>query len=327
MASKAAWGDSETSEESETSPPPTRTVNVGDHERKVGCCCCCCCNDIEMVDPGNGEPAHPKDGCEEKCLPGFWEDDQPPPIPPLKQICDPRNKCLNDNARCHIWGNVGTQHADQHRKEIMGTAIAVTVLSIIISIYGCFGALSDDESIVAVTFWTSIWTAHYNHSAGAYDYGWIVRMGLRSYVFDYYIDVEDDFEWWNWKDKIGRESELWNEFEADDKVAEIGDGWDDMMSAVSDCATVAIGDGTWISYAGSQQASAFLGCFTLLFALMGGLTRIRWRQDSNLQKVKNACLSLKLWQTNPSRSPIVHRLHAGHYHIFHEREWDDKFQN
>ena len=44
--------------------------------------------------------------------------------------------------------------------------------------------------------------------------------------------------------------------------------------------------GAWQNYFGSMQFSAFLGCVTLIFALNGCLTRIRWRQDSNWQKVE-----------------------------------------
>lgn len=37
--------------------------------------------------------------------------------------------------------------------------------------------------------------------------------------------------------------------------------------------------------ADAQQFGAFSGCVTLIFALMGCITRIRWRQDSNFQKL------------------------------------------
>ena len=147
-------------------------VDFAGHELRPGCCCCC--GEVQMVSDGDG-PAHPHDGCEERCCRAFWHDDQPPNLPVLHWVFDPSNKHLNDNRRCHIFGNVGLPYADQHRKEIMGTALGITVVSIIITIYGCFGALATDRTTILLTHWVSLHTV-------VNGTGWAAYMGLRTVV-------------------------------------------------------------------------------------------------------------------------------------------------
>ena len=77
----------------------------------------------------------------------------PPPLPVLRWAFDPTNTVLNDNARCHVFGNIGLPYADRHRKEILGTALGITVISIVVTIVGCFGALATDPTTVALTHW------------------------------------------------------------------------------------------------------------------------------------------------------------------------------
>ena len=147
-------------------------VDFAGHELRPGCCCCC--GEVQMVSDGDG-PAHPHDGCEERCCRAFWHDDQPPNLPVLHWVFDPSNTHLNDNRRCHIFGNVGLPYADQHRKEIMGTALGITVVSIIITIYGCFGALATDRTTILLTHWVSLHTV-------VNGTGWAAYMGLRTVV-------------------------------------------------------------------------------------------------------------------------------------------------
>ena len=99
-------------------------------------------------------PPHPADGFFERCCPGFWLDEnsieapKPPPIPVLSWVFDPENRLLNDNRVMRIFGNTGTRWADAHRKELMGLALAMTVLSIPVAVMGCFGAGSNDARVV-----------------------------------------------------------------------------------------------------------------------------------------------------------------------------------
>ena len=63
-----------------------------------------------------------------------------------------RNKYLNDNKCARIFGNIGFGWFDKERKAFMGTALALTVVAIVITGFGCF-ALSDDDSIIFYTTW------------------------------------------------------------------------------------------------------------------------------------------------------------------------------
>ena len=92
-------------------------------------------------------------------------------------------------------------------------------------------------------------------------------------------EADDPFSW----SQCYEYSYEWNEWECDEKTEKLIS-----CDAMASCQDKAIGadQGAWVNYFGSMQFSAFLGCFTLLFALNGCLTRIRWRQDSNWQKVR-----------------------------------------
>ena len=75
-----------------------------------------------------------------------------PPIWPLSWIFDPRNAYLNDNSYARVFGNVGFPHFDRERKAYMGVALAVTLLAIVVTGFGCF-ALNGDPFTLRFTAW------------------------------------------------------------------------------------------------------------------------------------------------------------------------------
>ena len=134
-------------------------------------CCGKNCGEVPMIRK-EGEFPHPPDGCEEKCMPGFWHDSnnihnpKPPPLPILNWVFDPRNKWLNDNRVMRIFGNIGIPYCDMHRKEMMGLAMGLTVISMLVTVMGCFGALSTDPSIVFWTNWLVVMSANQTACTG-----------------------------------------------------------------------------------------------------------------------------------------------------------------
>lgn len=247
----------------------------------------CCVTTME------GAPPHPADGCEERCCPCFWldensiEEPNPPPVPVLGWVFDPQNRLLNDNRRMRIFGAVGTRWADAHRKQLMGLALMLTVVSIPVAVLGCFGAGSNDETVVSHANWAYAWVMYNRTTSGVGCTGVSAEIGLRSIVFETCLwdDCEEGAD--AWKQDMSHcavERQNW------DRAARLCDG-DDGAVGIFDCAAIngchrsASGGGEWSQWVGSQQQNAYVTCFTLVFALMGCLTRIRWRQDSNFQKL------------------------------------------
>ena len=252
-------------------------------ERPRACCaqssCCACCpKGVELV----GEPPHPPDGCEEACCPAFWYDEPPPPVPILNWVFDPQNRLLNDNARCAVLGNIGVPYFDRHRKELMGVALGIIVVSMASTIFGTFGALSTDADALRLTAWASM----AGEDADADGARWRLYVGLHVYVLERCARGGA---------ACARSAHRWSAFEASscDEAHGAGNATRYVpCRALGRCALAAIGErgGSWtpsgvFHYATSQQFGAFLGCSTLVFAMIGALTRIRWRQDTNFQKV------------------------------------------
>lgn len=260
---------------------PTIYDPVLDQHRRVGCCGLC--NGVEMV----GDPPHPVDGCEENCFPGFWFDSQPPPIPGLRWIFNPENRYLNDNSACHKWGNVGFPAADHHRKEIMGIAVAVTVFSMVVMSYGCIGALTSNEHLIGMTYWVGVTYINETQSSAS-----IIKMGL-SHVVGYhcYGDYKRQAglskgDTHNWEHCDTTYSDTWQTLESSYNQFHRVEN-NEFFSAINTCFVAASGgnDANLFTWFGSMQAGALIGCVTLIFSLIGCLTRIRWRQDSNFQKL------------------------------------------
>jgi len=221
-------------------------------------------------------------GCpdEEKCCQGFWNDAGVPPIWPLSWIMDPKNKYLNDNKCARIFGNIGFGWFDKERKAFMGTALALTVVAIVITGFGCF-ALSDDDSIIFYTTWGISYMKYTN--ADGVKVGQIAYLGLRKFLRYECLDTSSGSNWREWADCT--EDNVWW------SAVECGSGgtlyYGYRCDEVEHCSEAAQ----------ASQFGAFMTAATLVFAMLGCLTRIRKVADTNWQKVRPRSLSLRpQWQ-------------------------------
>jgi len=185
---------------------------------------------------------------------------------------NPANKYLNDNKYCRMFGNLGFSWLDRERKITMGTALAFTVVAIVITGFGCF-ALSGDAETLRLTAWG---ISFHQGSADGSAPGTLVFLGLRKFVVQECTDATgDDFMQWTGCKTI--EDPWWSDIrEGGDKCQSPdstlhGYACDDVQS----CADQAI----------SNQFGAFSTCVTLLAAMMGCLTRIKKKADTNFQKI------------------------------------------
>jgi hypothetical protein len=182
-------------------------------------------------------------------------------------VFDPRNKWLNDNSCARTFGNFGFHFFDRERKAFMGTALAVTVVAIVITGFGCF-ALSSDENTLRVTAW-GIASHRYETSDGSGTLGQVAYVGLRKFVVHTCADASPSsvYAWKNCEVK----STFWSDAGC---VGNATDYYGLPCSEVDACAEASI----------NSQFGAFLTCVTLIFAMNGCLTRIRKRADTNFQK-------------------------------------------
>lgn len=234
--------------------------------------------EIPSDEPGEG------DGCdrcglpdEEACCPSFWADRGVPPIWPLSWVFDPRNRYLNDNSYARVFGNVGFPHFDRERKACMGVALAVTLLAICVTGFGCF-ALNGDPFTLRFTAWGVAHTrmkhaiAAINSTTAATtvneddELGQVSYIGLRRFVVRTCSHVG------NRRGGGGRRD--WHEWSSCDDTAVVW--WDDAECADGEeslygfpCDAVA----TCQQAAINNQVGAFMTCVTLLFAIIGCLTR------------------------------------------------------
>jgi len=95
--------------------------------------CCCVKNECKC---GPNQRAYRDDGCEERCLPMFWDDNGVPPIPIFNWIFDPAEfPSTNPFA---VWlGKIGLAYFDRTRKAWMGI-INMRVCTYVHNIYKSF---------------------------------------------------------------------------------------------------------------------------------------------------------------------------------------------
>ena len=183
------------------------------------------------------------------------DDGLPPPCrhpgdgpTPLWKLFNPRNPLSNDNLCCVAIGNVGFKFFGRRRKYLMGAAMWSTFFSIAFTIAGCC-ALSMDPATVIATHWTYI---EANDSVTGNKY--IVYVGLRSFVYKH-----------SPCDALGCQVDSY-EFTGDPKtMAWPSDDGGYIKNSIKGC--VAAGYG--------YEFGACLTCFTLIFALMGCINRMR----------------------------------------------------
>ncbi len=229
-----------------------------------------------------------RDGCdrcgcpdEERCCPFFWNDPGIPDLPVLRWVFDPNNPYLNDNRYCRMFGNFGYKFCDRERKAFMGTALAVTVVAIVITGIGAF-SVSTDPVILQFTSWAA--TAIRNDGKN----GQVMFIGLRQVVIR------------NCSDSSGNVLLDWDDCEETIiPLVDVGcsSGEEDFFGydcdVMAKCAENAAGNfmGALITFA------------TLLLAMNGCLTRIKKVADTNLQKILGALpdtsgvisLAITLW--------------------------------
>ena len=171
-----------------------------------------------------------------------------------------------------MFGNLGFPFFDKERKAFMGTALAVTVFAIFITVFGCF-ALSDSNRILHFTAFgvaSLTFIDSQNQTVGQVAY-----LGLRKFVVDQCLNSTrgthpsgknfmhwtqcTSYEHW-WEDTLCDGENSLSDF-ADDDFSFYGFP----CYEIEKCRKTSI----------KSQFGAFMTAVTLIFALNGCLTRIR----------------------------------------------------
>ena len=182
-------------------------------------------------------------------LPVFCRGDSPK----WWMLFNPKNRWSNDNLLCISFGNVGFKYFDKHRSTWMGFAMWSTLFSIAFTIAGCF-ALSINMRIVQDVNWFKYRVT--NTTSGEQ---YLVDVGLRSFVYTHNPCTPFG---------CARRSYVFSETEAG--------GWPNefVEHGLKGCR----------DNAGDAALGALLTCATLLFALSGTISRMRFSSDANIQK-------------------------------------------
>jgi len=219
--------------------------------------------------------------CEEKCCPCFWKDDGVPKVPVFSWVFDPKNKYLNDNKYMDWFGGLGLKYCDARRKDFMGVALAVTVVAIVVAVYGSL-SLSNNNDTVYYTAWGTAWFKNHTNAAGEDGpHARKIALGLVKFTEFYCPDAyRANSNKWDCKSESATKWE-----DVDEKVA-LASGFP--WAKVEECKAQAEGN----------QFGATSTTVTLIFALNGCLARIRRNADTNFQKLLGClpdtfgCLSL-----------------------------------
>jgi hypothetical protein len=238
-------------------------------------------------------------GCDEElCCPSFWQDEGVPPIWPLSWVFSRMNPYLNDNDVAEVVGNCGFKSADRERKTLMGTALAFTVVSIILTTFGCL-ALSTNRQLVMTTAWA---VGHLYDPVVSM--GSIAYIGLSKLVITRCAGADMGMPWTQWTD-CATDEYHWHEVEA---LCAAGAAREGLALEAAELAVRRGAEGVDFSLLSGEELSfdlgypcapllacqeqalanqfgTFITCATLIFALIGCLTRIRKRADTNLQKI------------------------------------------
>lgn len=181
-----------------------------------------------------------------------------------------KNKYLNDNEYVEKIGNCGFHAADRERKALMGTALAFTVVSIIVTGYGSL-SLSSHPEVVKKTAWAIGFLRRHGQGRIAY-------VGLTRLVMVHCSDALEGDDWYEW-DGCHFEAHWWSDVTAGchgaPSARHDADTFGYPCDALEYCAM----------QASANQFGALITAVTLIFALIGCLTRIRKRADTNFQKI------------------------------------------
>mmetsp|Transcript_77305 Transcript_77305/g.222440 ORF Transcript_77305/g.222440 Transcript_77305/m.222440 type:complete len:361 (+) Transcript_77305:492-1574(+) len=185
--------------------------------------------------------------------------------PPVEwwKVFNPLNKYTNDNLLCIMLGNVGFKYFDERRQYWMGAAMWSTLISIPLTIWGCMalsGYFGDpNKGIIKDTHWT--WVNVKNEASKE---TFQVYLGLAAFVY-----VHEPCHISYQKGEVTCSEDT---FLLSDDANLLPNAW--LNDGFGDCRTTTVG---------AQQGS-FTTCATLVFALIGTQTRMKFVSDANVQK-------------------------------------------
>lgn len=189
----------------------------------------------------------------------FDEDDDGIPCFCRHQLCplDHRNKYLNDNNYIRQIGEIGYTYFDSRRKYFLGMASLVTVIAMVLTTFGCC-ALSTDPTVIKRVYWAA---GTMTNVTSNQDYA--LYIGLRSVVVVgcRFVPGYDSYP-----PSCMTESIIWTDPNCLQGIT---------AGACESCANIAT----------SMWLTAFMSCFSLIFALLGALTRMRVKADVPVQKL------------------------------------------
>mmetsp|Transcript_35136 Transcript_35136/g.45315 ORF Transcript_35136/g.45315 Transcript_35136/m.45315 type:complete len:475 (+) Transcript_35136:59-1483(+) len=208
-------------------------------------------------------------GCpdEQKCCPGFWNDRGVPPIWPLSWIFNPRNKYLNDNRKARIFGNFGFKFFDKERKAFMGVALSVTICAMLFTAVS-ISTISPNVHFLHITAW-GVASFRYDSDDGG-KIGRVNYIGLQKFavVTCKEADAEYYFDW----SKCSVKGVWWSSVKCSDGEE---DFYGFPCGPIDTCGNTSL----------NLQFGAVMTCVTLIFAMIGCLTRMRKVADTNFQKM------------------------------------------
>ena len=189
----------------------------------------------------------------------FAEEDDGVPFFCRHRYCplDHRNFIWNDNPFVRSLGEVGYPYFDKHRKYFFGVASFTTVLTMIVTLWGCF-ALSTDRSIIQRTYWTG--GSGRNTTSGE---KFSVYIGLRSIEF---VNCEFVAGYKHYNELCDRRTVMWTDVECSSGL--IGE-------ACAACESTAT----------TMWSTAFFSCAGLILSFLGAQTRMRIVGDVPVQKL------------------------------------------
>ena len=165
-----------------------------------------------------------------------------------------------------MFGNLGFPHFDRERKAYMAFALTVTLVAIVVTGFGCF-ALNADPHTLRFTAWGVSHTRFFVSEDDAEErVGQISYIGLRRFVVNHQCSRNLDDEWTEWSG-CDRTIVWWVD-------AQCAHGETSYFSfpcaAMETCQDAAI----------NNQVGAYMTCVTLIFAIIGCLTRMRRVADT-----------------------------------------------
>ena len=203
--------------------------------------------------------------CIDKLPCGDESDDGVPPFcrgfppPGLWAVFNHDHPYTNHSARCYRCGDVGYPYYGERRRKYMGLVMLSTFLSMIVTCFGCF-ALSTNPSVVLDTHWSHARVTNVENGTVTDMY-----FGLRSVVLtdaDGAYTSKDSYCFYclDWASGETYEEEIPNPY---------------IQRAMAKCR----------ASAEANEVGSLVTCFTLIFAMIGVLNRMRFSSDAPVQKM------------------------------------------